>query len=894
MELQERLSYLENFRDWQGVVEELEKAISATSANTAKAALHLRLGRLLESKFLSGVKALKHFQDAYKLNPALIESLEAARFVYWDLGKLNMVQKLLELELKSVTEGMPASERLVELGDVLSDAGDYERAASAYARALAASGGKNPNASASLEDVQLDAATWKSHVTNLVLGAAEAHSPDAKGRAFLRAARVAKRFAPDEVEVLLGKAYASDPRSRQVAALYEGFLSDKGMLDALEAVQSEVLTSIDDKKERAQIAHVFGNRWVARHQNGDIGTKFLELAVKLDPESEGAFAFLREMVGRKAGDWDRVIAIAEEAASRSSGNGSATFHLAQAGVIAWRHVGNLIRARQAFERLCAVAPEHPQLRAFEAQIGETLVPRSGAWSPEPPTGSPPRVDLRAVAQSAPPPNRTSTRPTSLPSDLPTAPPPSERTLRAMVSGSGVVDETPQPVSVGDRRKTTETSLHDDARAAVEATQAQLRAEEPVTARQEPEEERPTALPSEPPPPPVVEAAPVEAAPPPVVEAAPPPPPAAVAAAADGGAPPTASDEQKIAELRALAEKQEGAKRFNEFVKTLLQLAALVYDNDEKVRLYMRAADLYITKFANQAEAVKAFEAVVAIEPDNATAIDYLRQMYEKRRDWEKLLGLQRREAERLEPGPERAARFLDIAKMATERVKKPEVCIDLWQEVLASDESNAEALGALAGLYERSKEFTQLAGVLERQAEVTYDDGAKIQILSKLGTIYGDRLNDDEGAVRAWGALLALDPQDRKAQEALKKKYLALGKWDELEVFYAESGKWDELIRVLEQQETKETVTESKIGLLFKIAQLWADKKQKSDRAAKAYEKILELEPKNLRAAEALVPLYKQAGNQKALANVLEVKLGHEEDAYEQARSILREVARPL
>jgi hypothetical protein len=85
-------------------------------------------------------------------------------------------------------------------------------------------------------------------------------------------------------------------------------------------------------------------------------------------------------------------------------------------------------------------------------------------------------------------------------------------------------------------------------------------------------------------------------------------------------------------------------------------------------------------------------------------------MYEKRRDWEKLLGLQRREAERCPPGPNRAAKFLEIAKLATERVKKPDVCIELWQEVLRNDEGNAEALGALGGLYERAKDFDKLAG----------------------------------------------------------------------------------------------------------------------------------------------------------------------------------------
>src|SRR5208337_3028346 len=229
----------------------------------------------------------------------------------------------------------------------------------------------------------------------------------------------------------------------------------------------------------------------------------------------------------------------------------------------------------------------------------------------------------------------------------------------------------------------------------------------------------------------------------------------------------------------------------------------------------------------------------------AQSIEYLRQMYEKRRDWEKLLGLERREAERLDPGPERAAKFLEIAKLAT---------------------------------------------VLEKQAELTPDAALRVQILSKLGTIYGDRLNNDEGAVAAWRALLALDPNDRKAQEALKKKYLTLGRWDDLEGFYAESGKWDEFIRILEQQEAKETEPQSKISLLFKIAQLWADKKQKLDRAAKAYEKVLELEPNSLQAAEALIPIYTQAGNAKALSNAIEVKLSHEEDSQTKL-GLLREVA---
>ena len=46
---------------------------------------------------------------------------------------------------------------------------------------------------------------------------------------------------------------------------------------------------------------------MSRHQNVDTGAKFLEEAIKLDPENEGAFHYLRDAYGRKGGDWDRVL-----------------------------------------------------------------------------------------------------------------------------------------------------------------------------------------------------------------------------------------------------------------------------------------------------------------------------------------------------------------------------------------------------------------------------------------------------------------------------------------------------------------------------------------------------------------------------------------------------------
>ncbi|MCU0690712.1 MAG: tetratricopeptide repeat protein [Polyangiaceae bacterium] len=354
--------------------------------------------------------------------------------------------------------------------------------------------------------------------------------------------------------------------------------------------------------------------------------------------------------------------------------------------------------------------------------------------------------------------------------------------------------------------------------------------------------------------------------------------------------PPDTDDARIAELRDAAVKQDGAKRFNDLVRTLLALAELVPNVEEKIDLYQRAADLFVTKFANQAEAIKAYEKVLGFDPGNARAAEYLLQMYEKRRDWESLIKLQRVQADQLQTDAQRIDAYVQIADVATKRLRKPDICIDLWTQVLALDPANQAALDSLAPLYEHARRYDDLAAVLEKQVEITFDDKQKIQLLTKLGMLYGDRLNNDEGAVNAWRQLLAFTPNDRRAQEQLRKKYIALRRWDDLEVFYAESGKWDEFIRVLESEESKETDSQGKINLLMKVAELWNGKKGKADRAARALEKVLTIDEQHLPAAQALIPIYQQADNAKGLAKAIEVKLSHETDDFARLE-LLRGVA---
>lgn len=361
------------------------------------------------------------------------------------------------------------------------------------------------------------------------------------------------------------------------------------------------------------------------------------------------------------------------------------------------------------------------------------------------------------------------------------------------------------------------------------------------------------------------------------------PPTEVEAEASNEAAPTVreltdAERAQLAELQSQIAKFEAAKRWSDVIKCVLQQAEIVQSPESKAACFRNAGNLYIERSSNQAEAIKCFEKVLEFSPDDAEAVYRLKELYEKRRDWEGLIRIMQRETEMLPP-EDRALRYVEMADLATQRLRKPEVSITLWEKVLETEPTHADALNNLAQLYERQKEFEKLAHVLEALVDQTSAEADLKNHLIKLGGIYADKTNDDEGAVRAYRRLLAIDPDDRRAQEQLKKRYVILKAWDDLEEFYAPSEKWDELIRLIEKEaDDANNSVEERIALQFRVARLWREKKDKLDRAARAFEKVLDLDANNLEAAEALSPIYEAANDAKKLVGVYEVRLKHVDD----------------
>ena len=318
-----------------------------------------------------------------------------------------------------------------------------------------------------------------------------------------------------------------------------------------------------------------------------------------------------------------------------------------------------------------------------------------------------------------------------------------------------------------------------------------------------------------------------------------------------------------------------------------RIAALDSDSD-RIAAIRDLAQLYLVRFSNQAEAIKLFEQIRELDESDEGAVASLEDLYDKRREWEKLIAIKRMLAERAYGNEERVRYLRDAADVAATKARKPELAVALWGEVLDCDANDLQALTALEQGYEREKNFAKLAEIVERKAAATTDAAPKALALLKLAQLLGDRLGQTERALEVYEELLEVEPANARAREAIRKGSIELQQWERLELLYSRDDNWSEYARQLEGLVGTLKQAEVKVELSFKLWEVLSERLNQVDRGSKALERVLTVDSANERAAELLAPIYEGRGDQPGLARVSEILLRHATDETVQRDLLIR------
>ncbi|MDB4956997.1 MAG: Tetratricopeptide 2 repeat protein, partial [Myxococcales bacterium] len=882
---------LRRSRDWTQTIDDLEKELEASGSKPEQSERLFELAALVEDVIPERERALGIYQRAWKLHPDNLKALSRAREVYGEIGRFEMVAKLGEMELRSPA----AATNLAQIvGEAMLDSGQKDKAIPILQRAL----GAQPDSirvKDALAAITYDPEFWSDEVDRLA-DDADRFDDATCVRMLVRAARIVRIEAPDDprLEELIKRIFVKDLEQPSANFMYETLIASASRWEELEKHHNRRADRAVDHAHRVEALRTFALEWVQRFKDKDRGAKFFHAALKAAMSNGAspmksvvaAFTLLRQVHGDK-GEWTQLLDLAEAVMDRMSTPEDKLFVAIQAGHVAFDKTNDLARAKKFFAIAASIEPQNPNVQDFVQAVGADEMPSVPMAS-----GSMPAMPVAEIKEDskptpkADPPKATATAAAKAEPVVAPAPP-----VIAAAAAPVAAAEPPRAKSPTAQPPVKQEVPADLDEAMKRAKGTEGGADKGVLAWKEVVAKFPTSQP------PRRELARVlrgaqswmqladalkdeeaKASPTPQDKAA-----IYLELAETYGK--LNNDNQVISALTSavaqdpnaleaydrLAAIYEAKKRWPDLVKVLGEKAERTLDGNGKVAIYLQVANLYLERFSNQAEAIKAFEKVLELDPNNHQAVDHLLAVYEKRRDWEKLIKLKEAEVERA-PESERGAKVIEVARMAATKVKKPEICTYWWEKVVQYEPTHEEALTELYKLYERNKEWEKLADICSRQADGATDDKVRAEALQRLGLLYTEKVENSAKAIAAWQRLLAIDENNRRAQDALKKLYVTEGRWDELEQFYRTRGKIDEYIRVLEREVEAGSETH-RLSLAMKIATLYRDELQKPDRAMRAYEKVLTLDENNLDAAEALIPLYQAGRDPKALVRVLEIQL---------------------
>ncbi|MBX3180989.1 MAG: tetratricopeptide repeat protein [Polyangiaceae bacterium] len=331
-----------------------------------------------------------------------------------------------------------------------------------------------------------------------------------------------------------------------------------------------------------------------------------------------------------------------------------------------------------------------------------------------------------------------------------------------------------------------------------------------------------------------------------------------------------------APVRELVTLYEGLGRWRDLLTQQQRLAELTEDPTERAEILRGVARRWLDQFSNVQNATEAYQRLLEAAPTDAEALERLEELFKKRRAWASLYDLYAGQLEGAEPS-RRLSLQREMARLAAERLQRPDEAIQLYQHILEEDPADRATLDQLERQSERSKNWPVLAGALERRATLQAEEGAdekeRLTVLQKLGAVYGDQLSDFDGAARAWRRVLEIQPGNSRALRTLRDAYIERRDYEALEQLYAAQDDFEALADVLSSAADKAKDPETKVDLSYRAAQVYEERLSQPDRAFRSYERVLSVNPTDARAAGALIPIYESEEKWGRLPALYEVLL---------------------
>src|SRR6185312_2353416 len=366
-------------------------------------------------------------------------------------------------------------------------------------------------------------------------------------------------------------------------------------------------------------------------------------------------------------------------------------------------------------------------------------------------------------------------------------------------------------------------------------------------------------------------------------------------------------------VQALDRLYQQLERWYDLLAVLERQTELAPSPGEVVSLRFRIGELWREHLKDLARAVEAYRQVLAMDPGHeptvraletlmvgreaeaaVLAAQVLEPIYESSGEWDRVIAVY----EVMQGAAEDPARKVELlsrmAEIEERRLSHQNAAFDIYGRALHVDPTNTDVLGQLERLAAETGHWAKLANLFSTELDKIEDSRRQTDLLLRLGRVYEEETSQNDEAIATYRRAVDADAENKEALVALDR-------------LYGRAQRWDELASVVRREIAVGRDDEQRVGLNFRLAQIYELALMDLPKAVEAYRDILVADPTHaetraalermfmggtmqIEIAEVLEPLYRTGEEWEKLHQIYEVQLSRVTDVQER-QTLLRRLA---
>ncbi len=244
------------------------------------------------------------------------------------------------------------------------------------------------------------------------------------------------------------------------------------------------------------------------------------------------------------------------------------------------------------------------------------------------------------------------------------------------------------------------------------------------------------------------------------------------------------DPERRSVLLTLERLFEAASRWEELIDTLERLAARA-DDQGKIDYFGRIGSLWDEKLERLEDAISSWERVRSIDSQNVPGLEALVSLYERTGKDPEFVERSRELAELVARDKPRAVEILCKAGQTLEtKLTDDDGALEVYGRAMAIDDHATRPVFLAKSIYEKREQWPDVVKMLLREEKIVGEASRKLEIFTEAGQILEHKLGDEKQAAGAYERALAIDGKYLPSVKPLSEIYYKSERWADARPLY--------------------------------------------------------------------------------------------------------------